>query len=271
MTYNVDLYLKYETMTLSNQPLIRDKKSHPNSYNKGLLMGILLLLGVMIAPEVKGQIVISLLFGDALNTPKIEFGLIGGVNRSNFLEIEDAEALSTYNLGFYFHINVKNNSFISTGVLVKSNVGASGMPVYPIGDDDFDGVFQDAILTTKVNYFYVPILLQQRFNNRWYLEGGIQAGLRSKAYDDFDKDYNEGKLNYELDVRDQYARLDFGLMAGVGYKTKKILKSMSIGINYYYGLVDVYKDPNITKKNSYVNIFFKLPIGLGKDPDKPKE
>jgi len=51
--------------------------------------------------------VISLLFGDALNTPEIEFGLVGGINRSTFLDMETAEGVNNLNLGFYFHINLK--------------------------------------------------------------------------------------------------------------------------------------------------------------------
>ena len=247
-------------------------KSLMNRYRRGIRYLALLLSFALSAPLAKGQVIISLLFGDELNTPKIEFGLIGGINRSYFLEVEEAEGLNNFNLGFYFHINMKNNSFISTGVLVKANTGATGMPVYLTGDEDFDNVFQDGVLTTKVNYFYVPIMYHQRLNdNRWYLEGGIQAGLRSKTYDYFNKEYNEGDLSWKLDVRDQYAHLDFGLIGGVGYKFKKELKSMSIGVNYYYGLVDVFKDSDLTRKNSYVNLFFKIPIGLGGGKENPTE
>ena len=140
---------------------------------------MLVVLGL--STQVKSQVLISLLFGEALNTPKIEFGLVGGFNRSWIYDIEDSEGLNNFNIGFYFHIMLKENSFLSTGVLVKSNVGARGMPTYPIGDDDFDSVFVDGELTKKINYFYVPIMYQQRFNNRWYVEGGVQLGLRNNT------------------------------------------------------------------------------------------
>ncbi len=35
------------------------------------------------------------------------------------------------------------------------------------------------------------------------------------------KEVFEGDLNWKLNVRDQYAHLDVGLIAGVGYKFKK--------------------------------------------------
>ena len=196
------------------------KKSTPK-YQKGIRILSFILFFSLFTPQVNGQIVISLLFGDALNTPEIEFGMVGGINRSNFLDVETADGLNNFNLGFYFHINLKKSSFISTGILVKANTGATGMPVYPTGDDDFDDVFQDGVRTTKINYFYLPIMYHHRFNNRWYLEGGFQAGLRARAFDYFNKEHNEGELDWKVNVRDQYAHLDAGFVAGVGYKFKK--------------------------------------------------
>jgi len=119
-------------------------------------IGVLLLF-ISIKPS-HGQVLISLLFGDALNSEKIEFGLAGGVNRSYLNDIPEAKGMNNFNLGFYFHIYLKNSSYLSTGVMVKSTVGASGMPTYSIGDEDFDSLFVDGSLTKKINCFYVPIM-----------------------------------------------------------------------------------------------------------------
>jgi hypothetical protein len=40
---------------------------------------------------------------------------------------------------------------------------------------------------------------------------------------------------------------------------------MSAGVNYYYGLVDVSNNPDLTIKNSSFYFFFKIPIGAGSD------
>lgn len=228
---------------------------------KPLAISILLLA----ATTAKSQVIISLVFGEVLNTPKVEFGLMGGLNRSYILDIKEAEGLNNFNIGFYFHILLKNQSYLSTGVLVKSNVGAQGMPTYSRNNADFDSIFVDGTLTKKINYFYVPIMFHQRFNNnRWYAEAGFQLGLRNKAYDIFDNTAADGDVEYTLDVRDEYARLDAGLVAGVGYKFQKEIKSMSLGVNYYYGLVNVSLVPETTIKNSSVYIYMKVPIGAGK-------
>jgi hypothetical protein len=237
---------------------------------KNFIRTALLLCFLLLSLTPKAQVLISLLFGEKLNTPKIEFGLVGGLNRSYLNDISNSEGKNYFNIGFYFHINVKENSFISTGVLVKSNVGATGMPVYALGDAEFDTLYKDGTLTKKISCYYVPVMYQQRFNNRWYIEAGPQFGLRTIANDIFETSTLDGDLTYTKDVKDQYTRLDFGLNGGVGYKTKRILKSMAVGVSYYYGLVNVSKTPDVTMKNSSLNIYFKLPIGLGAKPEKAK-
>jgi hypothetical protein len=152
-------------------------------------------------------------------------------------------------------------------VLVKSNVGAQGMPVYSMGDASFDSVYKDGTLTKKINCFYVPILFHQRFNNRWYIEAGPQLGLIHKPTDIFKVSKFDGDLTYTRNVIDEYKHIDAGILAGVGYKFKKEIKSMAVGINYYYGLVNVSENPDQKIKNSSIYFYMKIPIGVG----KPKE
>jgi len=223
---------------------------------------------ILLPSALNSQVLISILLGDKLNTDKIEFGMVGGWNHSNIYTIEDSKALNSWDLGFYFHFLIKNSSYFSTGVLVKSNVGASGMPVYSLDDPDFDAVFKDGSLTKKIPVFYVPILYHQRFNNRWYVEAGPQLGLIHQCVDIFEASKLDGDLKFTLSVKDQYKHIDAGLLGGVGYKFKKQVKSMAVGINYYYGLVDVSSIPEQEIKNSALYFYIKIPIGVGKSKDE---
>lgn len=225
---------------------------------------IFLSILMAVPATLNAQVLISLLFGDALNSEKIEFGLIGGMNRSYIYDIDASKGLNNFNIGFYFHILIKKSSYLSTGVLVKSNVGATGMPTYPIGDEDFDAVFQDGVLTKKISCFYVPILFHQRFNHRWYIQAGPQLGLIYKPKDIFKISESGGDLSYKRIVRDEYKYIDAGLLGGVGFKFKKKTKSVSAGINYYYGLVNVSKTPDLKIRNSSIYFYVKIPIGAGK-------
>ena len=218
------------------------------------------------------QVLISLIFGETLNTDKVEFGLGGGYNFSTLNGI-DAGGRHDFNLGFYFHIELKRPSYISTGVMVKSTVGAGKMQPYSLGDDHLDSIFANGTLEKKIHYFYVPVLYHIRLNdNRWFVEGGFMAGLRHKAVDIFEIEHSAGNVQLKADVRDEYRRLDFGLMGGVGYKFRREIKSVSMGLSYYYGLVNVFKDPNLSARNTSLYVYVRIPIGAGKgkkgdDPD----
>jgi hypothetical protein len=212
----------------------------------------------------QAQVLIVALFGDKLNSGKIEFGLDGGFNRSWYLDKDGSEGLNNFNLGFFFHVrmNEQSTGFISTGVHVKSTVGATGMPTYSIGEPEFDDVYADGELTTKVHVFYAPIMWQQRLG-KVYVEGGIQPGLRTKARDYFKVTGYGGDLEYKKEVKEDYTRLDFGLAGGVGYRFTKGPISPSVGMKYYYGVVDVYKPETYNLKNSSLYVYARIPIGAG--------
>lgn len=237
---------------------------------KNLLRIALISVALSCSASANSQVLITLIFGDALNTDKIEFGLTGGYNRSYILDIEESTALNNFNLGFYFHIHMKKNSFLSTGVLVKSNVGAKGMDPYSIGDADFDSVFQHSEMTKKIPVFYVPILFHQRFNQRWFIEAGPQLGLIHQSTDIFKVSEFDGDVSYEKSVKDEYKHIDVGLYGGVGYKLKQQTKSISLGVGYYYGLVNVSKNPDYKIKNSSIYFFARIPIIPGKKKKKEK-
>ena len=229
---------------------------------------IFFTLFLLLPVIMNAQFLISLVFGEELNSPNIEFGLSGGMNRSYINSISNSEGMNNFDLGFYFHILLKKNSYLSTGVHVKSNVGATGMPTYSMGDPEFDSVYQYGTLTKKIPVFYVPILFHQRFNNRWYIEIGPQLGLIYKAKDIFETSELDGDLTYTKVVQDQYKHIDMGIVGGAGYKFKKETKSMAVGINYYYGLVNVSNNPDLTIKNSAIYFYIKIPIGMGEPEEK---
>lgn len=223
---------------------------------------------LLISSTVKAQVLISLLFGDKLNSEKIEFGLIGGFNWSNLPDLAEAEALSNFNLGFYFHFKMHENSFFSTGVLVKSNLGAGGLTPNTIGQVSVDSLFKEGELIKELAYFHVPVLYHYRIKRLIYLEAGFQAGLRSRATDVFKKSAFGGDALYTRDTKKEYNPLDFGLLGGIGAKFNQQSKGMSIGLRYYYGLTNINALDGPSLRNTSVYLFFKVPIGLGKE--KPK-
>ena len=74
---------------------------------------ILLFAFLLTAYTANSQVLISLLFGDALNSPNVEFGLDGGVNFGNIANLESSKSLAMFNLGFYFDIKLKESAHAS--------------------------------------------------------------------------------------------------------------------------------------------------------------
>ena len=213
------------------------------------------------------QVLISLLLGDKLNTGTLEFGLEGGFNWSTLKNLNGAKNLRSFNLGFYFDIKMFKDSawMLNTGVIVKSPMGAGGLPVYSLHNAPLDSAFAGGIVNRKVRYFNVPLMMKYQFKNHIYAKAGVQLGLRAKAYDQFLKTVkDQDDLEYTLKTKDDYHPLDAGLAVGLGYRLMKG-NGMNIGVQYYFGFVDVVVDdssPSQFNRSFYLTA--GIPIGKNK-------
>lgn len=234
-----------------------------NQIRKGLLTAVLL---ASISYSANSQVLISLLLGDKLNSDKLKFGLDGGANWSNITNLDPSMYKPHFNLGFYFDFRLKENTrwYLHTGVLVKSTMGAQKLDPYLTGNADIDSLFVNGDVERKINYFNVPILARYQFKNMLYIEAGPNLGLRYKAFDVFTAEVeNKKDLSYTLDVRDQFTRIDAGIMAGVGFQVLKGT-GYNFGMRYYYGLTEIMKDnAGDPQRNSTYYLYFSIPVGAG--------
>jgi hypothetical protein len=220
----------------------------------------------------QSQVLISLLFGDKLNSPKIEFGLEGGANFSTISNLDNADYRTDFNLGFYFDFNLKNPSWIfNTGVIVKSAMGANGIDVYSLNDEKLDVVFAEGSIKRKIQYFNVPLMIKYKFDNNIYVKAGTQLGLLSKAYDEFHQNYNSEDVVYKNNIRDKIHVIDAGLAVGLGYRLKTG-NGINLGLQYYHGLVPLLKgDASQNQYNRSLYVTAGLPIGKGKAAKKKQQ
>ena len=233
----------------------------------------ILLIGLFLfSSRTHGQVLISLLLGDNLNSGKIEFGLDGGLTLSSLSGLGKSSALSSFNLGFYFDIKTKDSSWlVHTGVIVKSTLGAEGLPVYSLDQPDLDKTYEGGSVERKLSYFNVPFMLKYRFRNQLFMEAGPMFGLLYKAKDTFHNTVQGNEVTCEKDIRDGYHPIDAGLMAGVGYRLMKGY-GMNLGVRYYFGLVDVTVDDSgasIANRSLYFTV--GIPIGAGKAAERAAE
>lgn len=234
--------------------------------------GLLLLFAFFCFVPAHSQVLISLIFGDKLNSPFLEFGLEGGINFSTISDLESSGTNPGFNLGFYFDIRSHKNPawMINTGVIVKSPMGAHGLPVYSLNDENLDNTFAGGSVNREIRYFNVPILIKYQFKNRIYLKTGPQFGLLAKAFDEFKQEYDKDDVLYKKNIRDQIRVIDAGVALGAGYHMN-VGNGLNVTVQYYYGLVPVMKGdgPNVYNRSLYVTA--GIPIGKGKAAQRRAE
>jgi len=220
--------------------------------------------------SLNAQVLISILLGDKLNSGKVEFGLAGGVNWSTIKNLEGAKSLIGFNLGFYFDIKLKNPSWmLNTGVIVKSPMGAEDLPLYSLNDSHLDSAFAGGSVTRKIRYFNVPVFMKYTFKNHFFAKGGIQLGLRNKAFDEFTNSVSDDDdLKHKIKIKDEFHPIDAGLALGFGYRLMKG-NGMNLDIQYYHGFIDITIDDSTP--NQFNRVFYLTAgIPIGKNPKKDK-
>jgi hypothetical protein len=226
----------------------------------------ILIVIMLLSVNLHSQVLLSLIFGDKLNSEGLEFGLEGGMNWSNISNLDADKSLSSFNLGFYFDFKLKNQWNLYTGVLVKAKMGDLNL-----SEDDL--VFLEVTpnaeageYSQKLNYFIVPALLKYNFENRIYVEAGPQFGLMYKSWVEFLADNDDRSIRTRDYNKDNINKLDVGFTIGTGYKLMKD-NGMTLGIKYYNGLTNVYSGRSGTR-NSSLFLKVNIPIGAAKNDEK---
>ena len=226
---------------------------------------ITLLVIVLIGFTSHSQVLLSILFGDKLNSDGLEFGLEGGFNWSDISGLDADKRLSTFNLGFYFDIRLKNQWNLYTGVLVKAKLGDHKLSPEDLAFLEITpNLEENGNYSQVLNYFIVPALLKYNFKNRMYIEAGPQFGLMYKSWVEFESDLDNKHIKTKDYNKDKINRLDTGITFGTGYKLIPDT-GMTIGIKYYYGFANVYKGVSGSNNSS---LFLKLNVPIGANKKK---
>lgn len=231
---------------------------------------IILILFLFSGLNAQSQVLLSVIFGDKLNSEGLEFGLEGGVNWSNISTLDANNSLSSFNLGFYFDFTLKNQWNLYTGVLVKSKLGDLNLSENDLVFLEITSNEEQGEYSQKMNYFIVPALLKYNFKNRIYIEGGPQFGLMYKSWVEFLSDNDDRSIRTREYNKDKINKLDAGITVGTGFKLMKE-NGMTLGIKYYHGFANVYKGVS-GSNNSSLFVKFNIPIGANKQSkEKQKE
>ncbi len=222
-----------------------------------LRRSLLLFLFLFAVKLATSQVLIALLFGDKLNSEKVQFGLSTGLNVTSINYFEGDPRVGA-NFGLYFNFRIHPKIWFSPSVMMLYPAGGSNLAPYPTGDSTLDVSLTDARVKRDLRYLSIPLMFRGYYYKGFYAELGPQVMYLSSATDKFQHDTEAGELRFDRNVEDQFNRLDAGLCLGMGYKVMR-RDGMTFGARFYYGFVGLHQDPAAA---NYRNTIFTFHLGI---------
>jgi hypothetical protein len=218
----------------------------------------------LISFNIHSQILISILFGDKLNTDKLTFGLTLGNAWNSLTGYSKADAQSNFNLGIFLTLKLKQRLFIQFDALAKYKSGAKGLPVYSLNDHVLDSIYQNGSLQRSIKCFALNPTLQYRIWKYLNIEAGPHVSLRLKTIDVLIADHESGKQQFEKDMSDATTRFDVGAMGGLSWQFDKGT-GLKLGVRYHLGFIDMFpsEDAQNATRSFQINVY--IPIGKAKE------
>jgi hypothetical protein len=221
---------------------------------------ISIVLPMLLVKTITAQVLLAILFGDKLNSDKMEFGIAVNPAFSNITGV-DGNYRSGLNLGLYFNIKVKGNFFVYVEAVAKGAFGEEDIATYQTGMDTVDRLFVNGNYERKIKAFSLLPLARYALSKKIFFDAGIRADWMLKSKDIFTTKLNDNDLQYTMNVSDQITKLDFGLTGGLHYKFRSDRKSLGIGLRYFQGLTDIIKTTAGTQANTAWEIVITIPVG----------
>src|SRR6478672_1407250 len=115
----------------------------------GIILSMLCLTTIA-----KGQVLISILFGDKLNTDAIIFGLHTDYSWNKMTSITPQDAAGRLNLSLFFNVRIHDQWRAEIEAIAKYSRGGKGMTIYPLSDPALYDQFAAAegSVERKINY-----------------------------------------------------------------------------------------------------------------------
>ncbi|OBQ57275.1 PorT family protein [Tamlana sp. s12] len=153
-----------------------------------------------------------------LNAQDIQFGVKGGLNFATISgdHTENIDMVTAFNIGGMVEIPVSEKLSVQPEIIFSG----TGFSI----DDN----------TTALNYLNIPLIAKYYIIKGLSLEAGPQIGFLLSA------------KNEDLDVKDAYNNVDFGITTGVGYKLNN---GINFGARYNFGLSNINNIDGATDKN----------------------
>jgi opacity protein-like surface antigen len=186
-------------------------------------------------------------FGFA-NAQETKFGVKGGLNVANISgDIEDNSSKVGFHVGGFVEIKV-SDKFSVQPELLFSTQGAQREY-----SEDFGGTVVSINEKINLSYLNIPVMAKYYVAEGFSLEAGPQIGFLTSAKYKFEAEGEEE----EVDGKDDFESVDFGLNFGAGYD---FTENLSAGLRYNLGLSNIVKT-DAGNDNKFQNSVLSVSLG----------
>jgi Outer membrane protein beta-barrel domain len=228
-------------------------------YLKYSLIGIF----ICISSSANSQVILSLLFGDKLNSDELLFGIHMHYSWNDLSGTDPSSSLKKFNIGLFLTYKVNDQWQLNTEVMAKYQRGATGMTPYSLNDPQLDATFANGEFTRSVGYIALPVTTRYVMAEKFFLEAGPNIAFRINAEDVFKMGISQGDQKLEINSKELTSSWDVGMLFGAGYYLGKG-RDLAMGIRYAAGFSDVSKDVEGEQTHNGFYLYGNIPIGRAK-------
>ena len=168
------------------------------------------------------------------NAQEVKYGVKGGLNLSNFSGDTDGINLKSkagFNIGGFVEMKLSDKFSIQPELLYSTQG-----PKVKDQVEVVDGILYNGDVCFNLSYINVPVMFKYYVADKFNIEAGPQIGFLTSAKTKTTIDGYNG--SHEMNVKDIFESIDFGLNLGVGYD---FADHWSAGLRYNLGLSNIAK------------------------------
>jgi hypothetical protein len=225
------------------------------------LRNVILISLLLFGKVAYGQALLIILFGDKLSTEKFQMGINFAMTASDLPGLEETKLRTSWAFGALGEIKLNDTWSLQSELTIKTPGGARVESELNTGDSSIDSVFSSATVSRESSQIALPVYLKFK-TKRFGIAAGPQVGYLTKAKDRFEGTTIKGTdLTVERDAKENLNRWDAGITGLVEYyfAPEKKMKTLRLGLKYYYGLTDILKN---NKGDAVTNSVFLLTLGI---------